>query len=344
MLLSQFSERNWVSAPVLSGAALEMLRPTALRQRLEWAEVVLVEFPWQFEYCRRARPATPIIFASHNVEGEKFESYGKARGIDAARSPWLRFIRRAEANAVRRADLVLAVSSDDRNELGRRYGVSLERIIEIPNGADTEQYFPVGREAKRAMKRDLSLPNGPVVVYIGSNVPSNQAGVEWIRRLAAIAERFTFVIVGPLFARPGQWGNVIATGRVEDANAYFQAADIFLCPIEYGGGTKIKLMEALASGLPSVTFEEALHGTRLIPGEHVMVAAKDEGALLAALNGMLDAPELAERLGRAGRDFICRNHDWRRIADSLDRALVQLVSRETASVSHSRSLSLRTRG
>jgi polysaccharide biosynthesis protein PslH len=327
LLLSQLCERNWVSAPVLSGATLRLLRPARLRRMLEWAEVVLVEFPWQFEYCRRAKVPAPIVLACHNVESRKFASYAEARGVDPAHSPWLRYIQKAEASAVKHADLVLAVSQDDRDELIRLYGARPERLIEIPNGADTEKYCPVDSATRQAMKRKLSLPEGDIVMYIGSNVPPNQAGLEWVRRLATIAGRFTFVVIGPLFSRPGRWANLIATGPVEDASAYFQAADISLCPIEHGGGTKIKLLEALAAGLPSVAFAEALQGIRLVPAEHVLVAEKDTRALLAELNRLLEVPGLAERLGKAGRDFVCRHHDWRQIAETLEQALLQIASR-----------------
>jgi len=327
LLLSQLCERNWVSAPVLSGAVLRLLRPERLRRLLEWADVVLVEFPWQFEYCRRTKVSAPLVLACHNVESRKFESYARARGIDPSRSPWLRYIRRAEANAVERADLVLAVSPDDRDELIRLYRIPPERVIEIPNGADAEKYSPVNSATRQAMKRKLGLPDGPTIIYIGSNVPPNQAGLEWVRRLAGIAGGFTFVVIGPLFPKPGRWANLIATGKVEDAGAYFQAADIAVCPIEYGGGTKIKLLEALAAGLPSVVFQETLHGTRLTPGEHVLVAAKDTRALLAELNRVIEVPGLAERLGRAGGDFVRRHHDWRQIAGTLEQAFLQLVRR-----------------
>jgi polysaccharide biosynthesis protein PslH len=327
LLLSQLCERNWVSAPVLSGAVLRLLRPGRLRRMLEWAEMVLVEFPWQFEFCRRARVSAPLVLACHNVESQKFESYARARGVDPSHSPWLRYIRRAEANAVKCADLVLAVSPEDRDQIIRLHGILPERIIEIPNGADTEKYSPVDSATRQAMKCKLGLPDGPTILYIGSNVPPNQAGLEWVRHLASIAGRFSFVVVGPLFSKPGRWANLIATSSVEDASVYFQAADISICPIEHGGGTKIKLLEALAAGLPSVTFEETLRGTRLVPGKHVLVAAKDTRALLAELNRLIEMPCLAEGLSRAGVDFVRRHHDWRQIAETLEQALLQTARR-----------------
>ena len=59
LALCEPAERSWVGAPVLSGLALELTRPRALREFLHWAELVLVEFPWQFGYCARRRPDLP---------------------------------------------------------------------------------------------------------------------------------------------------------------------------------------------------------------------------------------------------------------------------------------------
>ena len=72
---------------------------------------------------------------------------------------------------------------------------------------------------------------------------------------------------------------VVATGLLDDFGVALAAADFALCPIEFGGGTKIKLLEGLAAGLPTVAFAEALHGLDL-DGE-VLAAPKSEHGLLA---------------------------------------------------------------
>ena len=74
-LVREASERAWVNAPVLGGAAFRLTRPRRLLELLRWADAVLVEFPWQFEHCRRQRPEARLVYASHNVEAQKFASY-----------------------------------------------------------------------------------------------------------------------------------------------------------------------------------------------------------------------------------------------------------------------------
>jgi glycosyltransferase involved in cell wall biosynthesis len=119
--------------------------------------------------------------------------------------------------------------------------------------------------------------------------------------------------------------NLIATGCVEDYPPYQRAADIGICPIRYGGGTKIKLLESLAGGLPTVAFAASIEGTNLLPDEHLLIADENETALLEALHSLADDRELSERLGAAARRHILAHHDWTRIAEKLEAALLQLV-------------------
>ena len=105
---------------------------------------------------------------------------------------------------------------------------------------------------------------------------------------------------------------------------YLQASDAGLCPIEHGGGTKLKLFDYLAAGLPAVAFEKALHGTSLCAGEHLLVCDSNEDALESAIRGLLRDHGLGDRLGAAGRAFVVRHHDWAMLAAQMERELVRV--------------------
>ena len=229
-LVGKVAERSWVRAPLLSGVMLELARPSLLDELLAWADVVLVEFPWQFAYCRRRCPDRPVVLAAHNVEAPKFASYSRAAEASPGRRLWVRHVRRMETHAVARAKLVCAVSESDRLGLIARYRADPARVITVPNGVDTDRYAPVTPSEREAAKRRLGLPSRTTVIYAGSDVPPNWAGLAWVRRLAAGAPQFTFLVVGAL-CPPGVWGNLVATGRVDDFASYLAAADLSLCPM-----------------------------------------------------------------------------------------------------------------
>jgi glycosyltransferase involved in cell wall biosynthesis len=325
---AEWCDRSWIRQAIFSGACLQLTRPALLRLWLGWADVALVEFPWQFAYCRRAAPALPMVFASHNIEISTRTSNARAAGLAVERSPLLRYVGRLEEHAVARADLILAVSDEDRREYVGRFGVEDDRVVTVPNGADTERLFPVAPETRRALRATLRLPDRTTVVYLaaGPKVPDLE-GLKWVRRVARGQRDLNFLIVGGVSSRPYVEDNVIATGFVADHRPYLQAADISLNPIEHGGGTKLKVFDGLAVGLPTIAFAETVHGTELRAGEHVLVVEKDEAALGRAIRNLVDEPDFASALAAAGRRFVCDRHDWKAIARGLEVALVDFVRR-----------------
>ena len=324
-LICELSEAAWPGAPLLAGAALRATRPSGLKELLDWADVALVEFPWQFDYCSQvARPELPLVLATHNHELEKFRSYARGLGVRVMDGPWLRYVERMERSAFERAQLVIAVSESDRDSLLARYGGEPDRVLVAPNGADVELLTPSDPERRATARRAFGLPERPVVLYIAAPTRTNVLGLEWVRRLARLTDRFTFLVVGRVANPELSEGNLVCTGHVDDLPSCFDAADISLVPIEFGGGTKVKLVESLAAGLPIVAFEKALEGLDLRDGEHLLVSRPSTHELLAALHRLADDPELAAHLGGAARRFAEDHLDWRPISARVEEALVDL--------------------
>jgi len=322
-LATELGARSWVRAPVLSGTGLR--RSRALRRLVAWADIVLVEFPWQLGACRRLRPRGPLVLAAHNVEAPKFADYARAAGSPTTTGAWLRAIEGIERRAARAADLVLAVSDPDRAELIHRYGLEPGRVATVPNGADTTRYRPATDACRRAARAALGLPDRPTVLFAAADVPPNRAGLEWVRRIAALAPQLTFLVTGTIAPRGSD--GIVATGLLDDFGQALAAADCAVCPIEFGGGTKIKLLEGLAAGLPTVAFAEALHGLDI--DDQVIVAPKSERGLLAAVERAL-SPAVAPGLSARGREWVAANHDWRVIAARLEERLLELAGQTAA--------------
>src|SRR2546423_8504123 len=245
----EIGERTWVAAPVLAGVALRCTRPKRLRQLLDWADVPLVEFPWQVAHVARLEPTGPIVLASHNVEAQKFASYAVAARARVTRAPWLRYIARMERGAVERADLIIAVKQGDRDDFVERYGVDPGKIVVAPNAADIEGLTPADPERRAAARRALGLGSGPVAFYAGLDAPPNVRGLDWIRALARVAHEVTFLVVGTVGGRPRTERNLVFTGPIDEIGLALDAADVSICPVEFGGGTKIKLLESLSAGV-----------------------------------------------------------------------------------------------
>ena len=176
--------------------------PAAVAPHFRWADVVVVNYPWQFRLSRALTPpGTPCVYAAANVETDKFRSWAEAVRVSAGRAaPWLRYIGLAERHAVAHADLVTTVSELDRNEFVDRFRADPASTIVVPNGVDTRHFRPARPEERAAARRQLGLPDRPIVLFQVSDMPANRAGLEWVRRLAAADGRFTYLVAGGVAA------------------------------------------------------------------------------------------------------------------------------------------------
>lgn len=296
-------------AGLRTSVARRVVCPPRLRELLDWANVIVAEDALELALCRREHPAGRYVFVAHGV------------GLPSSVSPTG---HDRVADAVAAAELTITTSEADRVELLARYGLDPSRALAVPTPVDTELLAPTDADARRALRAELGLPDRPTAVFVGAATPANRLGLSWIRRLAEHDDRFTFVVAGSVGV-PERRRNLVVTGPVHSVVPYLRAADAAVCPIEQAVGTRVKLLESLAAGLPSVVFAEALHGTELEDGVHVAVAEKSEEALLSALTRVTGEGGDGARLGEAGRAFVAERHDVRRSAGLLEEALLGLL-------------------
>lgn len=226
-----------------------------------------------------------------------------------------RFMRRFERNACGRVDAVVTVSGEDRRRL-TRLGVEGGKIHVIPHGVDTAQFARGRRERVRGM---LGLEGAVVGIFhgTGSYKPNRDAIVSLVGEvLPAISGRgldLKLLILGgppPGVASPA----VISPGVVEEGVLadYLAAADIALLPIRSGGGTRLKILEYFAAGVPVVSTAKGAEGLGAEDGKHLLLAETAEEMAGAALR-LAGDPALRARIIRNALEF-ARGRDWRLIA------------------------------
>jgi sugar transferase (PEP-CTERM/EpsH1 system associated) len=267
--------------------------------------------------------APALVFDDHNAE---YLLQQRAFATDLRRprrwpqaayscAQWLR-LRRFERQVCRRADAVLAVSEMDARAI-RRLAPEIEPLA-IPNGVDTQGY-----------RTDLpdSLPlRHPNLVFTGKmDFRPNIDAMRWfhaqvwpeIRRRAPQVQLY---IVGkaphPEVQRLAEEPGITVTGYVSEILPYFGGADVYIVPLRVGGGTRLKVLEALATGLPMVSTRLGAEGIELVDGEHALLA-DTPGAFAEAALRLLHDEALRQRLGRQARAFAEEHYDWRQIVPRL---------------------------
>ncbi|MGD9744307.1 MAG: glycosyltransferase [Dongiaceae bacterium] len=221
-----------------------------------------------------------------------------------------------ERNNLRAFDGVIAVSELDRGIFIERYGFAPERVLALENGVDTE-YFAFETRRRGAP---------PSILFTGNfgYRPNHDAAMRLVRRIMPrVWEEMPDAQLWIVGARPGpelaarsDGRRVFVTGQVESVRGYFRAASLFCAPLESGSGTKYKILEALASGVPIVCTELAREGFEMAGGEH-LIAVDDDRSIAAKIVWLTRNPDAAERMAAKGRAFVEATHDWRIILPKL---------------------------
>jgi len=259
----------------------------------------------------------------HKVAATPFGPYKVKFVVD-----WLK-ARHYEKRIMRRFDVLAVVSAQDERLVRAQHARA--RVALIPNGVDVEYFQPAPRGRDDA--------DGPCataraeVLFVGNlSYEPNDDGVRYF--LSAIwplvrAQRSgaRFIVVG---ASPLDWlrevaerdASVIVTGEVDDVRPHYREARVVVVPLRLGAGTKLKVLEALAMGVPVVTTPQGRMGLDAEDGHHLLVATTPE-QFAARVVDILHNRALAEPLAKAGRILVEQRYGWPAILASFDDALRQ---------------------
>lgn len=269
-------------------------------------------------------PATtpiPVVLFQHNVESALW-----ARQAAHERNPVKRLafsleamkMRRYERAAVRRFDGVIAVSEHDRELMSVM--TSPERITVVPTGVDTAQY--------RRREGSGSATDENLVLFLGSmDWEANIDGVEYFCREVWPRVRETvpaalFRIVGrnphPRVSRLADDG-IEVTGTVPSVIEHLHAAAVVVVPLRVGGGTRLKIFEAMAAGRAVVSTTVGAEGLDVTDGADIILADDPERFAAAVVGLLRDRTRRHEFEVRA--ETLAKRYDWSAIADSFINAL-----------------------
>lgn len=327
-------ERLHSIVPELQSLLDEVLR----KQRFD---VVLVNLPHLAHYQLRQSPAgapSPlVVIDSHDVH------YDLARQITTstvsfgrrlhARVNWPK-VKREELAAYANADCVCVCSVADQHRLAT--DVPSARTLVIPNAADIESMQP---------RPSDPAPDADTVLFFGllSTVP-NVDGVQYFiqkiwPRILAIRPGTQFIVVGGSAApalKALESSGMKLVGSVEDLRPYLARAAVVVVPLRLGSGTRLKILESWAMARPVVSTSLGAEGLQSVAGQHLLIA-DDPDEFAAAVVRVLNEPELAMRLGAAGRDLVSKSFSWQGAAETLSGFLLRAVADRDGSLDKNRS-------
>ena len=232
-----------------------------------------------------------------------------------------RKLRDAELHWGEKVDMNLVCSAEEAALLiGER---SCMRTAVVANGVDTAYFSP------------RSDPGGQTLLFCGSlDMYPNQDAVKYFFEAIwpALRSRHKDIEIYMVGRRPPDWlkaradtdNRLHVTGFVDDVRSYFRKATICVCPIREGGGTRLKILDSLAMGVPVIGTSFACSGLNLRHDRDVIMAdSADE--FVRQVGQLLDRAELRLRIGSAGRQVVEREYSWDVIGKNLVRAYEEVV-------------------
>lgn len=287
--------------------------------------------PPDMVYCREMfSPLLPLLARLLKarlfieVNGDSYEDHLRRK------AGFLRlwFVKTVQTFNFRRADRVLPVTEGLGRTLRLRYRLKEDRVAVIPNGTDTELFFP--RQAVEC-RRALGLPaERPLVGFIGTFYAYQ--GLDVLLQAAPILlsrfPRTLFLLVGDGVERPaledlarrlGIGDRVVFTGQVpyEEVPLYLGALDVVAAPFRSfrGETSPLKLMDAWACGRAVAASDiPALRPLKEGEEKWAPVPPDHPAALANALADLLANPARRERLGQAGLRYVRQGRTWRDVS------------------------------
>jgi polysaccharide biosynthesis protein PslH len=277
----------------------------------------------QFEFVQMAafafatgRTEPVFLLDEHNIEFDILRRTARAAGElprHVYNSLNWRKLAREERAAWRRFDGITLTSRRDEELLHADFPGAHSAVV--PNGVDVSEFSPVDTPSEPEM-----------VLFFGAiNYHPNHDGVtyfidEIFPKLRRLRPNARFCILGPgarqsVLDRQGNGVEVL--GMVDEVGPYLDRASAIVVPLRIGGGTRLKIVEALSKGKAVISTRLGAEGLDVVHDQSLLLADEPEDFANQVARVLAD-PELAARLGRAGRALMEEKYSWRSIVKGLE--------------------------
>jgi glycosyltransferase involved in cell wall biosynthesis len=266
---------------------------------------------------RQAAPKARLIADWHNIESEILWRYSETNPSWARR-----LVARRTASLLQQSENALLENCHYHAVASQREAEKLQvrcpqaRLEVISNGVDVEYYRP-----------QVALPAEPPkdILFVGSmDYHANIDAAIWIideiwPLIRASHPQFRLLIVGrdpsPEILKRAAPG-VIVTGTVDDVRSFYRSAAVVLTPLRVGSGTRLKILEAMAAGVPVVSTTLGAEGLDVQPGGNILFA-DTTNAIAQAVSQLIESPQLVEAITSRALETVRDHYDWSSLGAKL---------------------------
>jgi len=286
-------------------------------------DLVICEWTPYAAYVKGLRSIKKLL-STHNVEADIWQRYWENETNMARRwyigEQW-RKVKRFESAALSWVDAAMAVSDLDCARLAK--GCPRLRMAVVTNGVDLDYFHPLPQPAQREH-----------LVFTGSMDwrPNQDAARYFVREILPLLKQVraelecTFVGRNPptdierLTDIPG----VHITGTVDDVRPYVERAAVYIVPLRIGGGSRLKILEALAMGRAVVSTTVGAEGLDVVHDKHLLLA-DDPRTFAHCVLRLLDDQQRCRSLSTEGRRLVEQHYGWDALADRFGNFVREVV-------------------
>ncbi len=268
----------------------------------------------------------PSLLFQHNVE-----SMIVRRHYESATDPlsrlfwWLQWqkMRRYERETCTRFNGIVAVSEQDKNLLEQEFGT--RNVFTIPTGIDTEFFSPRrGNVEKDSLVFTGSmdwLPNEDAILFFAREI---------LGKIRAQVPGVKLTVVGRNPSRRlnnelKRYPEIEVVGWVEDIRPFVSRHMLYIIPLRIGGGTRIKVYEAMAMGKAVVSTAVGVEGLPVTSGVNVIIADDPERFAQSVIRALRDS-ELRTVIEKMAREFVVENASWDKAAHAFREICCNVIN------------------
>ena len=315
--------------PLLNYTSQEMTNALSRLFTANEFDVVQVESIHLMNYLRTIRASLQravVLCDWHNIESELMQRYSEQEKSAPRRAyarRTARLMKDFEQRALAEFDAHVAVSQRDAEAL--RSVSPSAKVFVVENGVDRSYYATDGSQSNARNR----------IVFVGSmDYHANVEGVvKFARSVWPAVHRqkpeLVFTIVGkdpaPTVRQLSSIEGIEVTGSVDDVRPYYREAVAAIVPLNVGGGSRLKILEALAAGVPVVSTTLGAEGLHVRDGEDILIA-DGEDRLTKALINLVDDEKWRARLISGGHALVAERYDWARLGAKLFECYQHLLS------------------
>lgn len=284
--------------------------------------VVVAELTAMYPYLSAIAADTLRVVDTHNVDSLLLRRYSRQMQSTVRRyyaRHTARKLERFESQVYRDACVTWVCSEEERRHIEGT--VESSNTWVVPNGVDIERLRPpvenrITRGRLVFCGRMDYYPNTDAVAHFAEAVLPQLRQIDCSTEFWAVGQAVPPRLRELADRTPG----LRLTGRVDDVRPFLAEAEVIVVPLRVGGGTRLKILEAMAMARPIVSSTVGAEGLEIEPGRDLLLA-DGPAAFVTAVRSLQENRAYAEQLGKRARETVCRTYAWDRIEEPLFASL-----------------------